>query len=223
MNIYTVAKATVLTFATNGIKAHLFEDLRPTPEFSFTVRELKCSGGIVITVSHNTKQYNGYKVYGDDGEQITHETAKEIIGYINNLHIFDDVKTMDEKEVLDKGLLSYIGENIEKEYFKNVKALVIRKDLKIIYTLIHGSGNKPVIRVLHELGFKNVKVVKEQEKSDGNFPTASYPNLEDKSVFKLVLEIAKTENQDIIFGTYPDCDRIGGVVKDNSGEYKVLT
>ncbi|ELP5182157.1 phospho-sugar mutase [Clostridium perfringens] len=225
------AKATALTFAANNIKVYLFEDLRPTPELSFTVRELNCSGGIVITASHNPKQYNGYKVYGSDGGQITDETAKEIIGYINKLHIFDDVKTMDEKEALDKGLLTYIGEDVDKEYIKNVKSLVIRKDLvkekasdlKIIYTPIHGSGNKPVRRVLHELGFVNVKVVKEQENPDGNFPTASYPNPEDKSVFKLALEMAKFENPDIIFGTDPDCDRIGVVVKDNSGEYKVLT
>ncbi|WP_415341328.1 phospho-sugar mutase [Clostridium perfringens] len=225
------AKATALTFAANDVKVYLFENLRPTPELSFTVRELNCSGGIVITASHNPKQYNGYKVYGSDGGQITDETAKEIIGYINKLHIFDDVKIMDEKEALDKGLLSYIGEDVDKEYIKNVKSLVIRKDLvkekasdlKIIYTPIHGSGNKPVRRVLHELGFINVKVVKEQENPDGSFPTAAYPNPEDKSVFKLALEMAKTENPDIIFGTDPDCDRIGVVVKDNSGEYKVLT
>ncbi|MDU6428066.1 phospho-sugar mutase [Clostridium perfringens] len=225
------AKATALTFAANNIKVFLFEDLRPTPELSFTVRELNCSGGIVITASHNPKQYNGYKVYGSDGSQITDETATEIIGYINKLHIFDDVKTIDEKEALDKGLLNYIGEDVDKEYIRNVKSLVIRKDLvkekasdlKIIYTPIHGSGNKPVRRVLHELGFINVKVVKEQENPDGNFPTAAYPNPEDKSVFKLALEMAKTENPDIIFGTDPDCDRIGVVVKDNSEEYKVLT
>lgn len=225
------AKATALTFAANNIKVFLFEDLRPTPELSFTVRELKCSGGIVITASHNPKQYNGYKVYGADGGQITDEIAKEIIGYINNLHIFDHVKNMEEKEAIEKGLLTYIGEDVDKVYIKNVKSLVIRKDLvekeaknlKIIYTPIHGSGNMPVRRVLHELGFNNVKVVKEQEKPDGNFPTASYPNPEDKSVFNLALEMAKTENPDIIFGTDPDCDRIGVVVKDNSGEYKVLT
>lgn len=225
------AKAAALTFAANNIKVFLFEDLRPTPELSFTVRELNCSGGIVITASHNPKQYNGYKVYGSDGSQITDETATEIIGYINKLHIFDDVKTIDEKEALDKGLLNYIGEDVDKEYIRNVKSLVIRKDLvkekasdlKIIYTPIHGSGNKPVRRVLHELGFINVKVVKEQENPDGNFPTAAYPNPEDKSVFKLALEMAKTENPDIIFGTDPDCDRIGVVVKDNSEEYKVLT
>ena len=220
------AKATALTFAANDIKVYLFEDLRPTPELSFTVRELNCSGGIVITASHNPKQYNGYKVYGSDGGQITDETAKEIIGYINKLHIFDDVKIMDEKEALDKGLLSYIGEDIDKEYIKVIRKDLVKEkasDLNIIYTPIHGSGNKPVRRVLHELGFKNVKVVKEQENPDGNFPTASYPNPEDKSVFKLALEMAKFENPDIIFGTDPDCDRIGVVVKDNSGDYKVLT
>lgn len=225
------AKATALTFSANNIKVFLFDDLRPTPELSFTVRELKCSGGIVITASHNPKQYNGYKVYGADGGQITDETAKEIIRYIDSLHIFEHVKTMSEKEALDKGLLTYIGENMDKVYIKNVKSLVIRKrlveekakELKIIYTPIHGSGNKPVRRVLHELGFENLKVVKEQEKPDRNFPTASYPNPEDKSVFKLALEMAKTENPDIIFGTDPDCDRIGVVVKDNSGKYKVLT
>lgn len=138
---------------------------------------------------------------------------------------------MDEKEALYKGLLTYIGEDVDKEYIKNLKSLVIRKDLvkekasdlKIIYTSIHGSGNKLVRRVLYELRFVNVKVVKEQENLDGNFPTTSYPNPEDKSVFKLALEMAKTENPDIIFGTDPDCDRIGVVVKDNCGDYKVLT
>lgn len=138
---------------------------------------------------------------------------------------------MDEKEALDKGLLNYIGEDVDKEYIRKVKYLVIRKDLvkektrdlKIIYTPIYGSGNKPVRRVLHELGFENAKVVKEEKNPDGNFPTASYPNLEDKLVFKLALEIAKTENPDVIFGTDSDCDRIGVIVKDNSGDYKVLT
>lgn len=150
------------------------------------MREFNCLGGIVITAAHNPKQYNGYKVYGTYSGQITDETAKKIIGYINKLHIFDYVKTMDEKEALDKELLSYIGEEIDKEYIKNVK------------------------------------VVKEQESPDGNFLIASYPNLEDKSVFKLDLEMDKLENQDIIFGMDHDCYRIGFVVKDNSGDYKVL-
>lgn len=225
------AKATALTFAANNIKVYLFEDLRPTPMLSFTVRELNCQGGVVITASHNPKQYNGYKVYGDDGGQITDETAAEVIGYINNIDIFQDVKIVTEEEAIEKGLLQYIGEDIDKLYIEKVKSLILRKelveekakDLNIIYTPIHGSGLMPIKRVLSELGFKNINIVKEQEMPDGNFPTASYPNPEDKSVFNLALEMAKDINPDIIFGTDPDADRIGVVVKDNSGEYKVLT
>lgn len=225
------AKATALTFAANNIKVYLFEDLRPTPMLSFTVRELNCQGGVVITASHNPKQYNGYKVYGEDGGQITDETAKEVIGYINNIDIFSDVKTISEEEAVSNGLLQYIGEDIDKVYIEKVKSLVLRKelieekakDLNIIYTPIHGSGLMPIKRALTELGFKNLNIVKEQEKPDGNFPTAPYPNPEDKSVFNIALDMARENNPDIIFGTDPDCDRIGVVVKDNSGEYKVLT
>ena len=225
------AKATALTFAANNIKVYLFEDLRPTPMLSFTVRELKCQGGVVITASHNPKQYNGYKVYGQDGGQITDETANEVIGYINNLDIFEDVKTISEEEAISNELLQYIGEDIDKVYIEKVKSLSLRKeliqekakDLNIIYTPIHGSGLMPIKRVLTELGFENLNIVKEQEKPDGNFPTSSYPNPEDKSVFNIALNMAKESNPDIIFGTDPDCDRIGVVVKDNSGEYKVLT
>ena len=225
------AKATALTFAANNVKVYLFEDLRPTPMLSFTVRELKCQGGVVITASHNPKQYNGYKVYGEDGGQITDETANEVIGYINNLDIFKDVKTISEEEAISKGLLQYIGEDIDKVYIEKVKALSLRKELikemakelNIIYTPIHGSGLMPIKRVLTELGFENLNIVKGQEKPDGNFPTVSYPNPEDKSVFNIALEMVKESNPDIIFGTDPDCDRIGVVVKDNTGEYKVLT
>jgi len=225
------AKATALTFAANNIKVYLFEDLRPTPMLSFTVRELNCQGGVVITASHNPKQYNGYKVYGEDGGQITDETAKEVIGYINNIDIFSDVKTISEEEAVSNGLLQYIGEDIDKVYIEKVKSLVLRKelieekakDLNIIYTPIHGSGLMPIKRALTELGFENLNIVKEQENPDGNFPTAPYPNPEDKSVFNIALDMARENNPDIIFGTDPDCDRIGVVVKDNSGEYKVLT
>ncbi|CUO46036.1 phospho-sugar mutase [Clostridium disporicum] len=225
------AKATALTFAANNVKVYLFEDLRPTPMLSFTVRELGCQGGVVITASHNPKQYNGYKVYGEDGGQITDETAKEVIGYINNIDIFADVKSICEEEALASGLLNYIGEDVDKIYIEKVKSLILRKelvaekakDLNIIYTPIHGSGLMPIKRTLTELGFENLNIVKEQEKPDGNFPTASYPNPEDKNVFNIALEMAKDINPDIIFGTDPDCDRIGVVVKENSGEYKVLT
>lgn len=225
------AKATALTFAANNIKVYLFEDLRPTPMLSFTVRELKCQGGIVITASHNPKQYNGYKVYGEDGGQITDETAKEIIGYINNINEFEEVKAISEADAIEKELLVYIGEDVDKAYIENVKSLILRKDLvaekakdlNIIFTPIHGSGLMPIKRILTELGFEKLHIVKEQEKPDGNFPTAPYPNPEDKTVFNLALEMAKDINPDIIYGTDPDCDRIGVVVKDNAGEYKVLT
>ena len=225
------AKATALTFAANKVKVYLFESLRPTPMLSFTVRELNCSGGVVITASHNPKQYNGYKVYGQDGGQITDEGVDEILSYINNIDIFEDVKTISEEEAMEKGLLQYIGEDIDKVYIEKVKSLILRKelvnekakDLNIIYTPIHGSGLMPIKRVLTELGFENLSIVKEQENPDGDFPTTPYPNPEAKQVFELALEMAKDINPDIIFGTDPDADRIGVIVKDNSGEYKVLT
>lgn len=225
------AKATALTFAVNKVKVYLFESLRPTPMLSFTVRELNCSGGVVITASHNPKQYNGYKVYGQDGGQITDEGVDEILSYINNIDIFEDVKTISEEEAMEKGLLQYIGEDIDKVYIEKVKSLILRKelvkekakDLNIIYTPIHGSGLMPIKRVLTELGFEKLSIVKEQEKADGDFLTTPYPNPEAKQVFELALEMAKNINPDIIFGTDPDADRIGVIVKDNSGEYKVLT
>ena len=225
------AKATALTFVANGVKVYLFESLRPTPMLSFTVRELNCSGGVVITASHNPKQYNGYKVYGQDGGQITDEGVHEILSYINNIDIFEDVKTISEEEAMEKGLLQYIGEDIDKVYIEKVKSLILRKelvnekakDLNIIYTPIHGSGLMPIKRVLTELGFEKLSIVKEQENPDGDFPTTPYPNPEAKQVFELALEMAKDINPDIIFGTDPDADRIGVIVKDNSGEYKVLT
>ncbi|MDD7793990.1 phospho-sugar mutase [Clostridium sp. 'White wine YQ'] len=225
------AKAAALTLCGNGIKVFLFESLEPTPVLSFAVRHLKCIGGIVITASHNPKQYNGYKVYGPDGGQVTDNDAANILKYVNEIESFDRIKTIDEKEAVEKELLNYIGEDVVKAYIDAVKESTIRKelvkekakDLKIIYTPIHGSGNIPVRRVLRELGYENVSVVKEQELPDGNFPTAPYPNPEDPKVFKLALEMAKTSEPDIIFGTDPDCDRIGVVVKNSLGEYKVLT
>ncbi|WP_221372255.1 phospho-sugar mutase [Clostridium perfringens] len=225
------AKAAALTLCANGIKVNLFESLRPTPMLSFAVRELDCKGGIVITASHNPKQYNGYKVYGDDGCQLTDAPAKAVIRYVNKVTDYANIKTMSEEKALEERLLVYIGEEIDKKYIEDLKTLTIRedlvkkhaKDLKIIYTPIHGSGNVPVRRILKELGYENVFVVKEQEMPDGNFPTAPYPNPEDPKVFKLALDMAKEIQPDIIFGTDPDCDRIGVVVKDNNGEYQVLS
>lgn len=225
------ATAAALTLCANGVKVFLYESLRPTPVLSFAVRHLNCKGGIVVTASHNPKQYNGYKVYDEFGGQVTDEKANKIISLVNDVKDFSMIKNMSEEEALNKGLLVYIGEDVDKEYIDEVKNLTIRKelvkenakDLKIIYTPIHGSGNIPVRRVLSELGYSNVKVVKEQEEPNGNFPTAPYPNPEMPQVFELALEMAKQESPDIIFGTDPDCDRIGVVVKESNGEFKVLT
>jgi phosphoglucomutase len=217
--------------AGNEIKVYLYDKLTPTPMLSYAVRELNCQGGIVLTASHNPKEYNGYKVYGSDGCQVTDASANEIITFVNKIDAFNQVKVIDIKEAIDKKLVNYIGEELYTSYIDKVKELTIRKDLvrnhgkdlKIIYTPIHGTGNIPVRRVLDELSYKNVAVVKEQELPDGTFPTAPYPNPEDSKVFKLALEMAENFNPDIILGTDPDCDRIGAVVKDNKGEYKVLT
>ena len=225
------SKAAALTLCANNINVYLYEGLRPTPMLSFAVRHLNCTGGIVVTASHNPKEYNGYKVYDEFGGQVTDGKANIIISEVNKIDSFDKINTMDEEEALAKGLLKYIGEEVDKAYIDSVKGLTIRKelvkenasDLKVIYTPIHGSGNMPVRRILNELGYTGVSVVKEQEMPDGNFPTASYPNPEEPAVFKLALEMAKTENPDVIFATDPDADRIGVVVKDSEGEYRVLT
>jgi phosphoglucomutase len=225
------AEAAAANLCANGIKVNLFESLRPTPMLSYTVRHLKSKAGIVITASHNPKQYNGYKVYGEDGGQVTDKDANEILSSIERIDDFSKIKTMDYNTAKEKGLLNIIGEEVDKSYIEKVKALSIRKDLidkcaeelKIIYTPIHGSGNMPVRRVLKELGYKNVYIVKEQEQPDGKFPTAAYPNPEEPKVFNIALDMAKEIQPDIIFGTDPDCDRIGIVAKDNNGDYKVLT
>ncbi|MCM8711272.1 phospho-sugar mutase [Clostridium sp. SYSU_GA19001] len=225
------AETAAAVLCANNIKVYLFESLRPTPMLSYTVRHLNSKAGIVITASHNPKQYNGYKVYGEDGGQVTDKAAGEILDKITAVDDFSKIKTMDLEEAKSKGLLIIIGEDVDKTYIEKVKSLTIReelvnkyaKDLKIIYTPIHGTGNIPVRRVLKELGYANVFVVKEQELPDGTFPTAAYPNPEEPKVFSLALDMAKEVQPDIIFGTDPDCDRIGVVVKDNSGEYKVLT
>lgn len=225
------SKAAALTLCANNVKVYLYEGLRPTPMLSFAVRELNCTGGIVVTASHNPKEYNGYKVYDEFGGQVTDEKANIIINEVNKINNFDMIKSISEEEAIEKNLLVYIGEDVDKLYVNRVKGLTIRKelvkekasDLKVIYTPIHGSGNMPVRRVLKELGYTGVSVVKEQEMPDGNFPTASYPNPEEPAVFKLALDMAKEENPDVIFATDPDCDRIGVVVKDSEGEYRVLT
>lgn len=224
------AQSAALTLCANDIKVYLFDSLRPTPMLSFTVSHLMCKGGIVVTASHNPKEYNGYKVYNEYGGQVTDKDAKEIISFADSVEDFSQIKTMEYNKALEDGKLELIGEKVDKAYIERVKELTIREELikdnaeelKVIYTPIHGSGNMPVRRALKEMGYENVHVVKEQEMPDGNFPTASYPNPEEPSVFKLALEMAEEIKPDLIFGTDPDCDRIGVVVKNNEGEYKIL-
>lgn len=218
--------------AANGIKTYVFESLRPTPELSFALRELGCIAGIVITASHNPSEYNGYKVYWEDGAQITAPKDSQIIAEVNNVESYYDVKTMDRGEAAEKGLYNVIGKEIDDRYMEELKKLVLNPDvikkqaadLKIVYTPLHGTGNIPVRRILDELGFENVYVVKEQELPDGNFPTVPYPNPEDKKAFKLALELAKEVDADIVLATDPDADRLGIYAKDEeTGEYMAFT
>ena len=225
------AREVASVLAANHVKVHLYESLRPVPMLSFAVRFMKASAGVMITASHNPKQYNGYKVYGADGAQIAGEAAEEILSYIESCDIFEDIRHMSLEEAQELGRLAYMGEEVDEAYYEKVDSLVIRKDLvkekaenlSIIYTPIHGSGNIPVRTMLKRQGFSNVSIVPEQELPDGNFPTAPYPNPENKEVFNLAMELAKEVSPDLIFGTDPDCDRIGVLVKMSGGEYTVLT
>lgn len=218
------------TLSAYGVKAYIFEELKPTPELSFAVRYLKCAMGIVITASHNPKEYNGYKVYDSDGGQICIDMANDIIAEVNKIDDYSTIKSIDFEEALSKNLITILDNEVDDEFIKAVKKQVLRqniideygKKLKIIYTPIHGTGNKPVRKVLNECGFENVMVIKEQELPDSNFSTVKYPNPEEKSVFNIAIEMAKNNGTDLIIGTDPDCDRVGIVVKDSSGEYIVL-
>jgi phosphoglucomutase len=215
----------------NGIKTYVFEELAPTPELSFAVRYLGCAAGIVITASHNPPEYNGYKVYGSDGAQVPPPFDGEIIDEVQKINDFRQVKVMDNDKAKEEGLLHIIGEKVHDAYIKEVKAQSINADIikkmaddfTIVYTPLHGTGNKPVMRVLKEVGFKNVIIVPEQEKPDPNFSTVSYPNPEDPKAFTLAIKLAKENNADIIVGTDPDADRVGVLVRDEKGEYIVLT
>ena len=226
------SELTALCFNANGIKTYRFDSLRPTPELSFAVRELGCIAGIVITASHNPPEYNGYKVYWEDGAQIVEPTDKEIIEEVNKVTDLSYIKLMEKQEAIEKGLYHTIGEEVDKRYIEELKKLVVnqeainqmQKDLKIVYTPLHGTGNVPVRRVLKELGFEQVTVVPEQELPDGNFPTVSYPNPEDKKAFALALDLAKKVDADLVLATDPDADRLGVYAKDTkTGEYKVFT
>ena len=218
-------------FAGNGIKAYLFDELRPTPELSFAVRRLNASAGIVVTASHNTKEYNGYKVYGEDGAQLSLKDSDAVLEEIEKIENFSDILVTDEGEAIEKGLLEFIGKRIDDDYINRLKSLCVNpdlikehaKDFKIIYTPFHGTGNKLVRRILSEIGFGGVIVVKEQELPDPQFSTVKSPNPEDREAFKIAIELAKKENVDIIIGTDPDCDRMGVVVRNGQGEYTALT
>lgn len=225
------AEQAALVLNGNGIKAYVFDELRPTPELSFAVRYLKCTAGIVVTASHNPPEYNGYKVYWEDGGQVPYPRDEAIITEVNKIESYSQVKIADKEEAKKQGLFNIVGKEIDDEFIKNVKEQSINSDIiksvadtfTIVYTPLHGTGNKPVRRVLSEIGFKNVFVVPEQENPDKNFSTVSYPNPEDPKAFTLAMELAKQKNADIIVGTDPDADRVGAVVKNSEGEYVVLT
>lgn len=218
--------------AANGIKAYIFESLRPTPELSYAVRRLGAIAGINITASHNPPEYNGYKVYWEDGAQITPPHDKGIMDEVKAVTDYNTVKTMDREEAKKAGLYEVIGQEVDDGYIAELKKQVIHqdsinavgRDLKIVYSPLHGTGNIPARRILKELGFTNVYVVKEQELPDGEFPTVSYPNPEAKEAFELGLKLAKEVDADLVLATDPDADRLGVYVKDTaSGDYKVLT
>ena len=216
---------TAMTLAGNGIKVYLFDGVRSTPELSFAVRELKAQAGIMITASHNPKEYNGYKVYWEDGAQIVDPQATGIVSSVEAVNIFNDIKLMEEKEAIDKGLLVYVGEKLDDRYIEEVKKNSINpnvenKDkLKIVYSPLHGVAARPVERVLKEMGYTNVYPVKEQEKPDGNFPTCDYANPEDTTVFKLSIELADKVGAKICIANDPDGDRVGLAVLDNDGKW----
>ena len=225
------AQEAALCLAANGIKAYIFETLRPTPELSFAVRHLGCVAGINVTASHNPPEYNGYKVYWEDGAQITPPHDFGIMGEVKAISDWNTVKTMDKEEAVNAGLFEVIGQAVDDAYMAELKKQIIHmdaiqaegKNLKIVYTPLHGTGNIPARRILKELGFENVYVVPEQELPNGDFPTVSYPNPEAAEAFELGLKLAKEVDADIVLATDPDADRLGVRVKDKNGEYHDLT
>lgn len=226
------AQEAALCLAANGIRAYIFPSLRPTPELSFALRKLGCTAGIVVTASHNPPEYNGYKVYWEDGAQITAPRDRQIIEEVQAVTDFDMVKTMSCENAVRAGLYEVISSEMDDCYMEELKKLVVRpevirrqaKNLKIVYTPLHGTGSIPVRRILRELGFEQVYVVKEQELPDGDFPTVSYPNPEDKKAFALALKLAEEVEADVVLATDPDADRLGIYAKDTrDGVYKSFT
>ena len=225
------SEITALVLNANGIKVNLFDNLRPVPELSFSVRYLNATAGIMITASHNPPEYNGYKVYWSDGAQIVPPIDKGIIDEVLSIEDFSLIKTINKNEAIEAGLLNYVGEEIDDAFINALKSSCLNpeiikkeaKNVKIVYTPLHGAGNLPVQRILKELGFENVYVVPEQEKPDGDFPTVSYPNPEDPKAFELALKLAKEVDADVVLATDPDADRLGVFSKMGNGEYVSYT
>jgi phosphoglucomutase len=220
-----------LVFAGNGIRAYLFETLRPTPELSFTVRELKAAAGVVITASHNPPEYNGYKVYGADGGQLVPDEAERVTRYIGKIGSFRDIRKISREEAEGAGLLHWIGEEIDRRFIQAVTSVsprpgIVRslsRPLRVTYTPLHGAGNLPVREALRQIGFTDVRVVPEQELPDPQFSTVKSPNPEEREAFTLALEMAKSDQAELLIGTDPDCDRMGAVVRGKDGTYEILT
>lgn len=228
INSDVFAKATAGVFAANGIKVYIYPELVPTPMLSFAVRRLSCSSGVIITASHNPAKYNGYKCYDPEGYQMTDAAAEAAYRFIQKVDIFDGVKRIDFEKGIEDGIIEYISEDISEEFFAKVQSKVINPeickntDLKVIYTPLNGTGNKPVRKILERLGIKDVKVVKQQELPDGNFPTCPYPNPEIRQAFECAIEMAKEEPADLLLATDPDCDRMGIAVY-NGNDYRLMT
>ena len=230
INSDVFAKTAAKVFAANGIKAYIYSELMPTPMLSFAVRELGCAAGIVITASHNPSKYNGYKVYGPDGCQITTEAASAILAEIEKLDIFTDVKKGDFNHLLSSGDIEYISEQVITDFIEAVKKEsqlasdeIIDRNVSIVYTPLNGTGLKPILRALEESGYQNIHVVKEQAQPNGNFPTCPYPNPEIKEAMALGMRDAKVQNADLLLATDPDCDRVGIAVRNSEGEYQLLS
>ncbi len=222
------AKATAEVLAANGIEVHIYTELMPTPMLSWAVRALKCGAGVMVTASHNPAKYNGYKVYGADGCQVTLEAAEAILAKINNIDVFEGVKSVDFDAAVQSGMVKYINESVIDAYIAKVKEqglhtdLVADSGLKVVYTPLNGTGNKPVRRILKEIGVKDVVVVPEQELPDGNFPTCPFPNPEIREALQYGLNLCATEKPDLLLATDPDCDRVGIAVPDGDG-YELFT
>ena len=223
------SKSAAEVLAANGIKVHIYKELMPTPMLSWAVRALDCGAGVMVTASHNPAKYNGYKVYGNDGCQLTLEAAEAVLAKINAIDIFDGVKSVDFDKAVADGMISFIGDDVIDAYMAKVKEqglhtdLVASSGLKVVYTPLNGTGNKPVRRILREIGVKDVVVVPEQENPDGNFPTCPYPNPEIREAMQKGLELCDKVHPDLLLGTDPDCDRCGTAVPDGKGGYRLIT